>query len=187
MRLWSAGAIVAGVAGALLVSGCSSHPGIYLAEASGDGTILHFEMGACNGDYDAVVDETADQVTVSITDRRQRSPFSGDDCADSVGPVQLAQPLGDRLLINGSDRSEIPVWYIPWNQARYTEAEYLAAVEAAGRCVQESSPDAVVTIASHSDGYPDLSVEWPDLGDGERSSRDPFPDCNNEYVEPLRR
>ena len=187
MRLWSAGAIVAGAAAALLVSGCSSHPDIYVAEASGDGTILHFEMGACNGDYDTVADETADQVTVSITDRRQRSPFSSDDCADTVGPVQLAQPLGDRLLVNGSDRSEIRVWYVPWNQAEYTADAYLAAVEAAGRCVQESSPDAVVTITSHPDGYPDLSVEWPDLDDGEQAGRDSFSDCNNQYVEPLRR
>ena len=185
MRFWSPGAIVAGVAAALLVSGCSSHPDISLAEASGDGTILHFEMGSCNGDYETIVDETADQITVSITDRRQRIPFSSSDCADFVGPVQLSQPLGDRLLLNGSDRSEIPIWYTPWNQAKYTATEYLAAVEAAGRCVQESSPDAVVTITSHPDGYRDLIVEWPDLDDGKRSGMDPFPDCSDQYVEPL--
>ena len=171
----------------MTVSACSAHPDIYRAEASGDGTILHFEMGACNGDFETVVDEAVDEVTVSITDRRQRNPFFGDDCAGTAGPIHLAQPLGDRLLINGSDRSEIPVWYTPWNQAKYTEAEYLAAVEAAGRCVQVASPDAVITITTHPDGYPDLSVEWPDLDDGEQSDGNSFSDCNDQYVEPLRR
>jgi len=91
------------------------------------------------------------------------------------------------LLVNGSDRFEIPVWYSPWNQAKYTETEYLAAVEASGRCVQEASPDAVVTITTHLDGYPDLSVDWPDLDDSERSIMNSFPDCNDQYVQSLRR
>ncbi len=187
MKSWKASAIVVVATATLLASGCSANPDIYRAEASGDGTILHFEVGACNGDFETVVDETVDQVTVNITDLRQRNPFYGDDCAGVVGPIQLAQPLDDRLLINGSDRSEIPVYYTPWNQAKYTEAEYLAAVEAAGRCVQEASPDAVITIKTHPDGYPDLSVEWPDVADGDQSVRNSFSDCNDQYVEPLRR
>ncbi len=109
MRSWKTSAIVVMAVATLLASGCSAHPDIYRAEASGDGTVLHFEVGACNGDFDTVVDENVDRVTVNITDRRQRNPFYGDDCGGVVGPIQLAQPLGDRLLINGSDRSEIPV------------------------------------------------------------------------------
>jgi hypothetical protein len=176
-----------GMVSLIVLTGCSSHPSIYGAEASGDGKTLHLEIAACNGDYSTVVTESTEEVRIAITDQRQRSPFYGDDCADVLGPLRLGEALGDRLLIDDSHRVEIPVRYYPWNQTKYSEADYLAAVEAAGRCVQEASPDAVVTITTHPDGYPDLSVEWSDLGDGEQSTRDSFPDCNNRYVEPLRR
>ena len=171
----------------ILLAGCSSHPSIYGAEASGDGRSLQLDVAACNGQHALVVSENPEEVRITITDQRRRSPFGGDDCADVVGPLQLDAPLGDRVLVDGSHNVEIPVRYSPWNQTEYSEADYRAAVEAAGRCVEEASPDAVVTITTHPDGYPDLTVEWPDLGNGEQSTRDSFSDCNNEYVEPLRR
>lgn len=170
----------------MLVAGCSSQPGIVQVDASGDGMTLVFMMESCNGDYTVAVDEDSEQVRVGITDQRRRSPLGGDDCSSPAGPIQLEQPLEQRVIFDTVHDVELPVTYSPWNQTRYSEAEYLAAVEAAGMCVQEASPGAVVTIETHPDGYPDLSVEWPDLGDGERSTKNSFSDCNDQHVEPLR-
>lgn len=134
-----------------------------------------------------IVTESTAEVRIAITDQRRRSLFYGEDCADVFGPFELEETLGDRLLIDVFHSVEIPVRYHPWNQTKHSEAVYLAAVEAAGTCVQEASPDAVVTITTHSDGYPNLDVEWPDLDDGEQSTRNSFSDRNDAHVEPLRR
>jgi hypothetical protein len=174
----------------VLLAGCSSlsHPDIYGARASGDGTTFELEMASCNGDYGVVVAESTEQVRVDITDQRRRSPFYGDDCSDAVGPIQLAEPLGDRRLMDGFHNVEIAVRYYPWNQVKYSDAEYLNAVEAAAQCVEELDPDAVVTITTHPDGYPDLHVDTPDLGDGERRIGEPaFVTCNERHVVPLSR
>ena len=186
MRVWVKPSLVLAVA--LLASSCSSHPDIHYAEASGDGTTLHFDMNACHGDYAVTVSEDTEQVRVSITDQRGRSPFSGgDDCADQVGPVRLEAPLGDRLLIDAFHNVEIPVVYTPWNQGKHSDADYLAAVEAAARCVEELDSEAVVSIVTHPDGYPDLRVVLPDLGDGESRSGNPEGACVEQHIDPLRR
>lgn len=186
MRAWTKPALV--LAAALLASSCSSQPDIYGAEASGDGVTLHFEMSACHGDYAVTIGEDAEQVSVSITDQRRRSPFSGgDDCADFVGPISLDAPLGDRRLVDTAHGVEIPVVFTPWNQVLYSDADYLAAVEAAARCVEELDSEAVVSIVTHPDGYPDLRVTLPDLGDGESRQGNPESDCVEQHIDPLRR
>ena len=60
--------------------------------------------------------------------------------------------------------------YYPWNQVKYSDAEYLAAVEATAQCVEEFDPDAVVTITTHPDGYPDLHVDTLTLVTGNAKS-----------------
>ena len=186
MRAWTKPGLV--LAAALLASSCSSQPEIYRANASGDGVTLHFEMGACHGDYAVTIGEGAEQVSVSITDQRRRSPFSGgDDCADVVGPIHLDTPLGDRRLVDTARDVEIPVVFAPWNQATHSEADYLAAVEAAARCIEELDSEAVVSIVTHPDGYPDLRVTLPDLGDGESRPGNPESACVEQHIDPLRR
>lgn len=168
-------------------AGCASQPEIYRAQSTGDGTTLHFEMNACHGDYAVTVGATDDAVRIAITDQRRRSPFSGgDDCSDVVGPIVLEQPLGDRLLVDDAHGVEIPVVYTPWNQAEHSEADFLAAVEAAARCVEELDPEAAVRIVTHPDGYPDLDVTLPELGDGE-SRQDFTSTCIERHIDPLRR
>lgn len=104
-----------------------------------------------------------------------------------MGPIHLDEPLGDRALIDGFNDADITVWYTPWNQSQYTEAEYLAAIEAAAACVEKAEPDATVTTATHPDGYPILSVEWPDLGDGQSRSEAGAFACIEQHIDPLRR
>lgn len=179
--------LLAACVAAVLAAGCASQPEIYRAESSGDGVTLHFEMNACHGDYAVTIGQSTEEVRINITDERRRSPFSGgDDCADVVGPVVLEQPLGDRRLIDDAHDVDIPVVYTPWNQAKYSEADFLAAVEAAARCIEERDGEATVTIVTHPDGYPDLDVTLPDLGDGE-SRQDFTSTCIEEHIDPLRR
>ncbi len=186
MRAWTKPGLV--LAAALLASSCSSQPDIYGAVASGDGVTLHFEMAACHGDYAVTIGEDAEQVSVNITDQRRRSPFSGgDDCADGVGPIHLETPLGDRRLVDTAHDVEIPLVFTPWNQAKYTDADYLVAVEAAAQCIEGLDSEAVVSIVTHPDGYPDLRVTLPDLGDGESRPGNPESACVEQHIDPLRR
>jgi hypothetical protein len=172
----------------MLIASCSSQPEIYRAQASGDGITLHFEMNACHGDYAVTISEDVNEVRVSITDQRRRTPFSGgDDCSDAVGPIFLEQPLGDRRLVDSSHDVELPVLFTPWNQAKYSEVDYLAAVEAAAECVKSIDPEATVSIVAHPDGYPDLRVSPPDLGDGESRQTNPESVCVEQHIDPLRR
>ena len=171
----------------LIVAGCSSNPEIYSASSSGDGLTLDLSMNACHGEYTPVVGVSADQASVKITDSRSRVSFAGDDCADSVR-VTLDSPLGDRLLVNSSDGSVIDVTYEPWNQTKYTDAQYLAALEAAADCVAEREPDALVSIDTHPDGYLVLHIESRDLGDGEYEiGEPPASGCRRTHIEPLTR
>lgn len=186
MRVWTKPGLL--LAAALLATSCSSQPDIYRAESSGDGVTLHFEMNSCHGDYAVSIGEDADEVRASIIDQHRRTPFAGgDDCADVVGPIQLEAPLGDRRLVDTAHDIEIPVVYTPWNQADYSEADYLAAVDAAARCVEELDPEAVVSIVTHPDGHPDLRVTLPDLGDGESRQGNSESLCVEQHIDPLRR
>ncbi|MCL1602026.1 MAG: hypothetical protein M3112_10925, partial [Actinomycetia bacterium] len=123
----------------LVVSSCSSQTGILDAEASGDGKTLTLSMKACHGNYEVGVDEGRDRVTVNATDQRFPIRFSGDDCSDQL-TVELAEPLGERHLVDGSNGAFVHVTYEPWNQTRYSEAEYRAALESAAECILEEDP-----------------------------------------------
>ena len=144
-------------------------------------------MGACHGEYAVAIDD-AERVSVSIRDQRRRSPFSGgDDCADTVGPIHLEAPLGDRRLVDTAHDIEIPVVFTPWNQAKHTDADYLAAIEAAARCIDDLDNEAVASIATGPGGYPELRVALPDLGDGESRPGNPEAACIERHIDPLRR
>ncbi len=190
-RLTDAGAVfrfaVAATLLVVLAAGCSSQPDINAAEASGDGLTLHLEMASCNGDYTISVEENTDEVRVEITDHRRRSPLYGEDCASRAGPVVLAEPLGDRRLVDAVHGVEVPVWYLPWNQTAYTDVDYLAAVKDAAACVEMLDPQVTVAVSTDKDGNPYLAVSMPDLGDGE-SSTGPDADvtCIERHIEPLR-
>ena len=170
----------------LVAAACSYQPEIYNAVASGDGQTLSFSMNNCHGDYAVWVTETPNRVSVEITDNRSPIRLSGDDCADAV-TVELTEPLGERHLVDGGG-STIDVTYYPWNQTKYTEAEYVAALEAARDCITKLEPDTVVTIGTHPDGYPYLDVDASDLGDGEQQIGAPASSvCTDNHVEPLTR
>lgn len=186
MRRSSTRILIVAVAAAIVTAGCSSQPDIYRVVASGDGMSLQMQVASCNRDYDVVVNEDSDQVHVEVTDQRRRNPFAGtDDCSDGV-EVLLDQPLGDRRLIDSIHGVELPVAYWPWNQTLYSEAEYRAALKAAGRCVMALESEATVATAMSDDGYPFLDVKLPELADGQSGS-DPTGPCLREHVEPLRR
>lgn len=175
-------------AAGVLIASCSSQPEIYRAKASGDGITFHFEMNACHGDYAVTISEDSEEVRVSITDQRRRTPFSGgDDCGDVVGPIVFEQPLGHRRLVDTAHDAEIPVLFTPWNQAVHSEADYRAAVEAAAQCIESIEPEAIVSIVAHPEGYPDLRVSLPELGDGESRQTNPESVCVEQHIFPLRR
>jgi hypothetical protein len=71
--------------------------------ASVDGRALVLSLNACNlRDYERDVDETSSSVTITVTAVGK----NGDDCADGA-IVPLAEPLGERELIDGSNGEPI--------------------------------------------------------------------------------
>lgn len=169
----------------LVVSSCSIQTGILDAEASGDGQTLTLSMKACHGSYEVGVDEGAESVTVNATDQRSPIRFSGDDCSDQL-TVGLAEPLGERHLVDGSNGAFVHVTYVPWNQTRYSEAEHQAALESAAECILEEDPGSGARVVVRDD-VPYLEYELPDLPDGATETA-PHASvaCVREHVEPLR-
>ena len=146
---------------------------------------LVFMMASCNADYLWTVSESSEEVRVAIAEQSRHSSLWCDEGASLVGPVQLQRPLGDRVVIDGVRDVEIPVSYWPWNQTLYSDAEYLAAIQAAARCVEAFEPQATVAVVTSDLGYPFLKVEAGNA-DGEQSSIDASETCSEMHVEPLR-
>ncbi len=66
------------------------------------GDVLQLVVDTCHGDPRATVEETDDEVTVTIVSTWQDP---GDACQDSV-EVTLDAPLGSRTLIDGTSGQE---------------------------------------------------------------------------------
>jgi hypothetical protein len=77
---------------------------VSVIDASVEGRSLHLALNACNlRDYEQDVDEGPAAVTITVTAVGKNQ----DDCADGA-TVTLAEPLGERELIDGSDGEPIP-------------------------------------------------------------------------------
>jgi hypothetical protein len=77
---------------------------VSILEASVEDRALALSLNACNlRDYEQNVDEGPSSVTVTVTAVGK----SQDDCADGA-TVTLAEPLGERALIDGSNGEPIP-------------------------------------------------------------------------------
>ena len=169
----------------LVLSSCSIQTGINEAGASGDGKTLVLSMKDCHGDYDVDIDEGLERVTVTATDKRSPIRLGGDDCSDQL-TVELVEPLGERHLIDGSNGAFVHVIYSPWNQTRYSEAEYRVAVESAVDCILQADPDSGAIVVER-DGVPYLEYDLPDLPDGAiETNPHASVACEREYLEPLR-
>jgi hypothetical protein len=172
------------VLAAAMLTACSSEVRILEVVASGDGTRLGIGLDACGGTYAVTVGESTEQVMLTFTDQRSPVRIGGDDCSD-FWSVDLATPLGDRALVDGARGEELEVRYEPWNQQRYTEAEYRAALEATATCIAAADPEARVAIVDGPAG-PSLDVDLGDLPDG-ASRADPVLPCSSQHLDPLRR
>ena len=98
------------VAGAILV-GCSSacsrarNAEVQSYAVIDDGDALVFQVNTCNEESTEVtVVETPNAIIVTATTDRSFS-CGGDDCSDAR-PVELSEPLGDRLVVD-DDENEI--------------------------------------------------------------------------------
>lgn len=81
-----------------VVLGCSGRRDAEIVEAElrGDRTLV-LQIDACNADENQVsATEEQELVTISVS---TDDPPGGDDCGDLV-IVELADPLGDRLLVD---------------------------------------------------------------------------------------
>ena len=86
------------VAAGTVVLGCSGRRDAEIvdAELRGDWTLV-LQIDACNADENRVsATEEQELVTISVS---TDDPPGGDDCGDLV-IVELADPLGDRLLVD---------------------------------------------------------------------------------------
>jgi len=182
----STGVVLWTVTAGLLFSACSSKVAIGEAVASGDGTRVFLALDSCGGTYDVVVKESADAVSVAVTDQRPGLRLSGDACQEGW-TLQLTEPLGDRELIDGGRNVALDVLYEPWNQQRFSEAEYRAALEATVSCILAADPEVDASVVDGPTG-PYLTVDLGDLPDGQsRVGPDPDFECSMTHLDPLRR
>lgn len=166
------------------LAACSTPVEINEAGASGDGLRLTLGLNSCHGTYDVTVDENSEAVVITVTDRSSPIRVAGDDCADAWR-IELSEPLGDRPVIDGQRGVALTVIYEPWNQQRFTEAEYRAALDATIACIIAAEPEAEAGVVEGPDG-PWLDVEYPDVPDGE-SRFIPTSACSARHLDPLRR
>ena len=80
----------------LLVS-CSTNPEISEAYLSADGKTIDLGVNSCNDDLSVQVIESETTVEVTVTAKND----TNDACSDAI-KITLEQPMGDRLLIDGS-------------------------------------------------------------------------------------
>lgn len=95
------------VAAGTVVLGCGARRDaeIFGAELRGDRTLL-LRIDACNADENRVsATEEQDLVMISVS---TDDPPGGDDCGDAV-IVELVDPLGDRLLVDGKTGEPVEV------------------------------------------------------------------------------
>ncbi len=71
-----------------------------------DGRTLELGVGSCNAQHTVEVQESADEVRVTVT----ASGGDGNDCMDGV-TVVLRDTLGDRTLVDGSTGNVFGVNY----------------------------------------------------------------------------
>jgi hypothetical protein len=94
-RTWLAGALCL-----FVVASCAENdvrPGFSpRSPVEATATVLNIE-GPCDADPDVAVDEGESQIVVSVV---WRDATAGDDCA-TVAEVPLAQPVGERDLVDG--------------------------------------------------------------------------------------
>lgn len=170
---------------ALVLSACSHQVRIGEATASGDGTRLELGLMECQGDYEVTVIEEDDTITFTAVDQHTPLTLSGADCMDGW-IVDLTEPLGHRKLIDGSNGAIVDVRYEPWNQQRFSEAEFESAVEVAVSCILAEDPTVDVAVGTGPDG-PHLDLDLGDLPDGASFDGRFIGACIDEHIEPLRR
>lgn len=82
---------------------------IFSASAVEDGRVLVLGLESCNADHRWTIEETPERVTVTVWD--DDAPLvrtSGDDCLDALD-VELAAPIGERTLVDGSSGEVVSV------------------------------------------------------------------------------
>ncbi|GBE24717.1 hypothetical protein BMS3Bbin02_00992 [bacterium BMS3Bbin02] len=89
----------------IVLVACGSGANIYGAARSPDGISIELSVGACNADLSLDVVETPESVTVKVTAQNEDT---GSACADKYF-FDLSEPLGERILIDGSDGEVLDV------------------------------------------------------------------------------
>ena len=112
----------------LLLAGCSSPVTIQGVTASGDGTVLTLSLASCDADLAINYSENEEALMILVQQRGSFIALGGEDCND-LDTIVLDEPLGDRTVIDEQTGQQIVPVYEPWNQQRYSVAEYRAALE----------------------------------------------------------
>lgn len=130
------------------------------SQRSMDDYRIAMSLATCNGLLDVGVAESSDKVEVTVRDFRKLIPrLSGDDCDDRV-IVELQEPLGQRLLIDGATGGTLDArepwspeaveW--PYDRSQFTETDYEAALVATVACIEAADPAI--------DGYVFQDLDW---------------------------
>ncbi len=98
--------LVAGCAGSDDAGGSRQPVDVVEVVVQPGGTLLGVGIDSCNGDPSAVVTEDAESVTIEA--EAFVPDGDTDDCLDGLD-IDLAEPLGDRTVIDGNSDRELPV------------------------------------------------------------------------------
>ncbi|WP_084040316.1 hypothetical protein [Demequina sp. NBRC 110053] len=188
MRVLGAAGVLAGV---LALTACAPQTEVDAAELSLDGTRVAVTFDSCNEAEPVQVEESEDEVRVTPSGSGGLVELAGDDCQDYV-VVQLADPLGDRALVNGATGAAVEVapappestldW--PYDRDRVSVVEYEAALDDMVACLEDEDPliDAWVTQELNWLGW-DFAKEPDENGTVEAPA---IAVCEEQVLTPLR-
>ena len=152
--------LLAGVAAVGVAACTTSDLVIEDATLSQDQMRLRLTVQSCNAELVADVTESADDIVVVVSDAG--SPFlnTGDETCQDTIIVTLAAPFASRGLIDGGSGESVsvtrpppdtgPPW--PYDRSRFTEADFVAALEAMVACIEDADPQM--------DAWIDQDLDW---------------------------
>lgn len=177
----------------VFASACaSSDVSIMSAIVSQDDTRIQLDLAACNIEFVVDVTETQDEVIVSVSDAAAPLIVLGRlDCDDSY-ILELDSAFAGRKLVDGTSGSPVsvsrplPAALLPWpyDRDKFTEAEYLKALEAMVACIEATDPEMDAWVFQDLDW---ITYRWHKEPD-ERGNTVVGPaleTCRREHLEPL--
>ena len=171
----------------LLLASCATNVAVYSADVSLDDMRLRLTLQTCNPSSVSIyVTDVGHRVELAVAAHPARL-LGGPDC-QHLAIVALPEPLGGRDVFDRSARNVVPVslssWDWPYDQDRFTMADYETALAAMVACLESRDPAIQAAIA---DGLDWPTYEWHKERDERGNMSAPaVGGCRRDHLDPLR-